>query len=478
MVVLLGIGAIVVDLGMSWMLHRQEQNAADPGAIAAARWLRDPVTGATWSRTLPTSTPMRVCTRRRTASSKGTRAVRPHWPAGRWTSTHRRWAGPTRASLARSRSSSRPASIVLRRNLRERHGHRDDGRRRVKRRHELELQLARRAQADCSGGASGQVSGGATVRIFPVAGRRRRLRPCELRLRISFDDNCTNGSRRNGARHLRRPEDAIRVRRRELQVLRSGTERAPMRADHRTACLNEGANPLSDPLAPLPEPPLADFPNGICPNGTPSTPASTSACDSDRLSDCPLIEGEQHCSLPPGVYYGGWDVKSNVRVLLHDGHVHPRRRRDQAERKLRDHDRGQRDRLAGTRHDLLDRRSRVPGHRCPMPGIDHLYGKSGVQGSRHEQHDLRRLGPEHLHVEGSPALAGRHREQPDRAHQARRAGDLDPGGNDLRAAGRRADQRRHWDDRLQRNTTASCLSIQIISWTWNIDWQRPRRHAI
>src|SRR5687768_6322043 len=46
MVVLLGVAALVVDLGMSWMLRRQEQNAADPGAIAAARWLRDPVTGA------------------------------------------------------------------------------------------------------------------------------------------------------------------------------------------------------------------------------------------------------------------------------------------------------------------------------------------------------------------------------------------------------------------------------------------------
>ena len=45
MVVLLGVGALVVDLGMSWMLRRQEQNAADPAAIAAARWLVDPVTG-------------------------------------------------------------------------------------------------------------------------------------------------------------------------------------------------------------------------------------------------------------------------------------------------------------------------------------------------------------------------------------------------------------------------------------------------
>lgn len=41
MVVLLGIGALVVDLGLSWILRRQEQNAADPGAIAAARYIED-----------------------------------------------------------------------------------------------------------------------------------------------------------------------------------------------------------------------------------------------------------------------------------------------------------------------------------------------------------------------------------------------------------------------------------------------------
>jgi hypothetical protein len=45
MIVLMGVLALAVDLGFSWMLRRQEQNAADPAAIAAARWLRDPVTG-------------------------------------------------------------------------------------------------------------------------------------------------------------------------------------------------------------------------------------------------------------------------------------------------------------------------------------------------------------------------------------------------------------------------------------------------
>ena len=41
MVVLLGIAALVVDLGLSWIMRRHEQNAADPAAIAAARYIED-----------------------------------------------------------------------------------------------------------------------------------------------------------------------------------------------------------------------------------------------------------------------------------------------------------------------------------------------------------------------------------------------------------------------------------------------------
>ncbi len=40
LIVVLGIGALVVDLGLSWMMRRHEQNGADPGAVAAARYLR------------------------------------------------------------------------------------------------------------------------------------------------------------------------------------------------------------------------------------------------------------------------------------------------------------------------------------------------------------------------------------------------------------------------------------------------------
>ena len=41
----LAIAALVIDLGFVFMARRQEQNAADPGAIAAARFIRVP--GAT-----------------------------------------------------------------------------------------------------------------------------------------------------------------------------------------------------------------------------------------------------------------------------------------------------------------------------------------------------------------------------------------------------------------------------------------------
>lgn len=48
MIVLLGVAALVVDLGFAWMLRRQEQNAADAAAIAAARHIDD-ITGQTMS---------------------------------------------------------------------------------------------------------------------------------------------------------------------------------------------------------------------------------------------------------------------------------------------------------------------------------------------------------------------------------------------------------------------------------------------
>jgi Flp pilus assembly protein TadG len=49
LVLIMAIGALVVDLGFVFMLRRQEQNAADPGAVAAARYIPAKDTGQMWT---------------------------------------------------------------------------------------------------------------------------------------------------------------------------------------------------------------------------------------------------------------------------------------------------------------------------------------------------------------------------------------------------------------------------------------------
>ena len=48
-ILFLAVVALVVDLGFVFMLHRQEQNAADPGAVAAARYIPTGDQAAMWS---------------------------------------------------------------------------------------------------------------------------------------------------------------------------------------------------------------------------------------------------------------------------------------------------------------------------------------------------------------------------------------------------------------------------------------------
>ena len=47
LVLLMVIGALVIDLGFTFMIRRGEQNAADPGAIAAARFIQSGLPVAT-----------------------------------------------------------------------------------------------------------------------------------------------------------------------------------------------------------------------------------------------------------------------------------------------------------------------------------------------------------------------------------------------------------------------------------------------
>lgn len=319
MIVLLGIAALVVDLGMSWMLRRQEQNAADPGAIAAARWLRDPVTGAPTMNQAAMNADACMYAQANdffvgdtgcaAALASGKLDVNSPPISGPFSgspgkvqviisSEHPSFFGrifgkstasvTTDATAANDAVNSNSSSLVA-------------------------------LKPTCSGGASGQVSGGGVVRIFPVGSATNGgFVHVNSICGSSFNDICDNGVGGSAlaiSGVLQTPFARVVG---SCTYSGSGPNGLQCEPSTVTSCLDEGAVPLGDPLAALPEPRLSDYPNGVCPDGTTSTSASTTSCEL-KASVCPPSGSANTCVLPPGVYYGGWDVKSNVRVQLQDG---------------------------------------------------------------------------------------------------------------------------------------------------------------
>jgi hypothetical protein len=323
LIVLLAIAALVVDLGFSWMLHRQEQNAADPGSIAAARWLKDedgkpqdPFPEAFFEACFYAKEngffegDTADCQDARDAGD-----LEVNWPpvsgtyAGAMgkiqvviTATHPSFFAQifgmdfatvtTDAVAANDAGNSNSSSLVA-------------------------------LQSDCAGGAAGKVAGGGTVRIFPAPGVTTPGGYVQINSSCgsSTDNNCTNGVGSSAlaiSGTLITPYAYVTG-----SCTYNGTGASGLQCPAGvTTCLREGALPIGDPMAGVPEPRLTDFPNGTCPDGTQSTPTSTSGCQlKNGASICPDVSGTGPgvCRLTPGVYYGGWDVKSNVRVELEPG---------------------------------------------------------------------------------------------------------------------------------------------------------------
>lgn len=315
LIVLIGTTALVVDVGFSWMLRRQEQNAADPGAIAASRWLKDPSGNPSWSQPGAEGDACSYaqengffvndpgCASALAADdlvvvsppTSGPHSGQPGHVQVTIRQSHPTFFGrifgqssqtvTTSAVAANTAGNANGASLVA-------------------------------LQPECSAGAAGQIDGGGTVRIFPVTagttgGYVQVNSPCGS----PPDDVCQNGS---GASALSISGTLIAPHTSTVGLCVYNGSPGFACPSGVTNCLDEGALPLGDPLAFLPEPQLSDFPDGVCPDGSISTPASTSPCDL-KASACPVVSGVNTCILPPGVYYGGWDVKSNVKVQLDDG---------------------------------------------------------------------------------------------------------------------------------------------------------------
>ena len=317
MVVLLGIAALVVDLGMSWMLARQEQNAADPAALAAARHLQDAAGNPAWSQALGEADACFYAQQNgffagdagcAAAIASGKLDVNAPPASGPFMNragyvqviiaeTHPSFFGrifgqsvahvTTDAVAANQAGDSNSSSLVA-------------------------------LQPNCSAGAAGEVNGGGTINIFPVtAGTVGGYVHVNSTCGSSLDDSCNGGG-----------GSALSI---------SGTLKTPyayvtgacaqpggggLQCTAGSPCLDEGALPIGDPLAGVPEPTLSDFPNGRCPDGSFSTPSSTAACELKRGPHCPPDPANSAidiCTLSPGVYYGGWEVGSRVRLFLEPG---------------------------------------------------------------------------------------------------------------------------------------------------------------
>jgi hypothetical protein len=308
MIVLLGIGALVIDLGMSWMLRRHEQNAADPAALAAARYIEDGDYGA-----MVTAACFYVQENGFFEDDPGcgdaldpaNRNLEVMWPP----------AGPHAGPYA-----GRPEMVLV--VVRDTHP-------------SFFGQMFGRPQAEVATGAvaaretvsansnslvaldpescaAGRVHGNGDITIEPVVnpdtgdpysgGYVHINSSCATG---AFNDECANGS---GAFHhggnagatLTAPHIYIHG---TCQVS-GGTVDSP---------LTEGAPQIGDPLAGLRGPRQEDYPAGHCPKRQGSMIVYEEMQPTD--DGCQFNMNGMTATLTPGVYYGGWDFRGNDVTL-------------------------------------------------------------------------------------------------------------------------------------------------------------------
>lgn len=311
MIVLLGIAALVVDLGLSWMLRRHEQNAADPAAIAAARYIEDGDEAA-----------MRraACFY---AQENGFFTDDPGCAAALDTNLEVLWppSGPHAGNFA-----GRPEMVLV-----VVHGEHPSFFGRIFGQtvaHVATGAVAARESASANSNSlvaldpttcgAGKIHGNGDITIEPVQNPETGVPYSGGYVHVNsecgdsaVDDACSGSG--SGA------------------FVQGGNAGATITAPHvyiHGTCkeaggdvaspVTEGAPQIGDPLAQLVGPRQADYPAGHCPTLSggsivyvPSTPTS---------GGCSWSRRDTTVTLTPGVYYGGWDFSgSNVSVRLQPG---------------------------------------------------------------------------------------------------------------------------------------------------------------
>jgi len=299
------IAAIAVDLGFAFMIRRQEQNAADPGAIAAARYIRPTATSgadvpgmqaaaclyARQNGFFPSATSNTGCIPSNDPDGT-TLAVNfpPSEAAGRFAGTpgfvevvisrpHRLFFGgllafpqitiTSNAVAAFSNGDSNSSSLIA-----------------------LDPD-------DCF---SGRIHGTGTINIHPLPGVTSGGF-------VQINSNCSSGAPDNvcspSSGGLKVDSNASNFTAPHTYVVGS----CQATSGTVNGGLTEGAAYVGDPLAELPPPKLSDSNPGKCTPTGPDLQPGDSGCSFRNTT----------VNLQPGIFYGGWRIQNNVTLVLAPG---------------------------------------------------------------------------------------------------------------------------------------------------------------
>ncbi len=318
---LLLIAALVIDLGFVFMLGRQAQNAADPGAIAAARYIRS---GATPDPVMMTRT---ACFYARQsgffpAAIDDTGCVPANDPAGSVLTVNYppsaaagQFAGrqgfvevtitrPHRSFLAgvvglNTITVSKAAVAAF-----------SDG-------DSNSNSIIALRTTGCGGNPAGGVSGGAQVTITPTidpltgmpydGGYVHVNSTCGTPPNTNVNGVCGNGE---GSGGLKIDGNGSSLSAPHVYV--SGTC-VKSNTNSFNAPLTEGAVQIGDPLADLVPPSPGSLPAGRCGPTGPYTAPTGSGAGGCNFNSAGIVQ------LQPGTYYGGWRIGNNVQLKLAPG---------------------------------------------------------------------------------------------------------------------------------------------------------------
>lgn len=313
LVAMLLIGALVVDLGMVFMQRRQEQNAADPGALAAARYIKPTVnTSKMWTAACFYAVQNGYSATRTdndaTCNPDGSRdgsTLTVFWPpstgagefAGNRSYVEVVIGKPYRSLLAGI------VNVVTFNVTTSAVAANDDGT-------GGSSSLVSLSDQGCGGPAAAKINGGGGgggITILPASGVTA---PGGY---IQVNSDCGGTSYGGNDACANNPQGAFEVSGSNTTVIAPGLY-------VRGACTYSGSTPPSigsvderasyvgDPLA-LIRPPAAGA-AATCPTGDSGTAATPKAC-SFRNGDI--------VTLDPGTYYGGWSISGSAKITLNPG---------------------------------------------------------------------------------------------------------------------------------------------------------------